>query len=142
MTLIQVANNILRLALKQPNVLTVGEGNIYDAMNTNPAVKYGVVFLTQNTHLEYEEYDRYAFTIFYVDRLEDDMESNRLMVQSHGKQVLGNIITAFCNNFDVDFPEIAYTTFTQKFVDECAGVYANVTIDIYKDTICEEEYIW
>ena len=138
MTLLQIVDNLERIALSQPNVRTAGEGNIYDKMNTNPSVKYGVFFITQNTHIEYEESDRYGLTLFYVDRLEDDMESNRLRIQSHGKQVLGNIITMFCNEFDIDFPEITYTPFTEKFVDMTAGVYANIIIDIYKDTLCED----
>ena len=139
MTLLQIVDNLERIALTQPNVRTAGEGNIYDKMNTNPSVKYGVFFITQNTHIEYEESDRYGLTLFYVDRLEDDMESNRLRIQSHGKQVLGNIITAFCNEFDIDFPEITYTPFTEKFVDMTAGIYANILIDVYKDTICEDK---
>ena len=138
MTLLQIVDKLQTIALSQPNVRTVGEGNIYDKMNANPSVKYGVFFITQNTHIEYEESDRYGFTLFYVDRLEDDMESNRLRIQSHGKQVLGNIITMFCNEFDIDFPEITYTPFTEKFVDLTAGIYANILIDVYKDTICED----
>lgn len=138
MTLLQIVDKLQTIALSQPNVRTAGEGNIYDKMNTNPSVKYGVFFITQNTHIEYEESDRYGLTLFYVDRLEDDIESNRLRIQSHGKQVLGNIITMFCNEFDADFPEITYTPFTEKFVDMTAGVYANIIIDIYKDTLCED----
>lgn len=139
MTLLQIVGNLERIALTQPNIRTAGEGNIYDEMNTNPSVKYGVFFITQNTHIEYEDTDRYGLTLFYVDRLEDDMESNRLRIQSHGKQVLGNIITTFCNEFDIDFPEITYTPFTQKFVDECAGVYATISFNMYKNSICADE---
>lgn len=139
MTLIQVIDNLERIALSQPNIRSINEGDIYSFMNTNPSVKYGVFFITQNTHIEYEESDRYGLTLFYVDRLEDDMESNRLRIQSHGKQVLGNIITTFCNEFDIDFPEITYTPFTEKFVDMTAGIYANILIDVYKDTICEDK---
>ena len=139
MTLLQTIDKLQTIALSQPNVRTAGKGNIYDKMNTNPSVKYGVFFITQNTHIEYEESDRYGLTLFYVDRLEDDMESNRLRIQSHGKQVLGNIITTFCNEFDIDFPEITYTPFTEKFVDLTAGVYATISFNIYKNSICADE---
>ena len=138
MTLLQIVDKFERIALSQPNINSVGEGNVYDFNNDNPNLKYGVFFITQNTHIEYEESDRYGLTLFYIDRLEDDLESNRLRIQSHGKQVLGNIITMFCNDFDIDFPEITYTPFTQKFVDLTAGVYANILIDVYKDTLCED----
>ena len=144
MTLLQIVDKLQTIGLSQPNVRTAGEGNIYDFLNNNPSVKYGVFFITQNSHIEYEDNERYGLTLFYVDRLEDDMESNRLRIQSHGKQVLSNILTMFCNSFDIDFPEATYTSFTQKFVDECAGCYVNILIEIYKDTICEdgESPVW
>lgn len=144
MTLLQLVDKLQTIGLSQPNVRTAGEGNIYDFLNNNPSVKYGVFFITQNSHIEYEDNERYGLTLFYVDRLEDDMESNRLRIQSHGKQVLSNILTMFCNSFDIDFPEATYTSFTQKFVDECAGCYVNILIEIYKDTICEdgESPVW
>lgn len=140
MTLLDVVGKLETIGLGQPTVRSVGEGNIYDYMNTDPSKKYGVFFISQNQHIEHEEFDEYSFTLFFVDRLEDDMESNRLRIQSHGKQVLGNILTAFCDEYDVDFPEIVYTPFTQRFLDECAGVFADVTLDIYKNNICEEDY--
>lgn len=138
MTLLQIIDNFERIALSQPNIRSVGEGSIYEFMNTNPSLEFGVFFITQNTHIEYEEYDRYGLTLFYCDRLEDDLESNRLRIQSHAKQVLGNIITIFCNQFEVDFPEITYTAFTQKFKMLTAGMYVSILIDVYKDTICED----
>ena len=144
MTLLQIVDKLSTIALSQPNVRSAGEGNVYDFMNTTPSLKYGVFFITQNSHIEYEDSERYGLTLFYIDRLEDDMESNRLRIQSHGKQVLGNILTMFCNQFDIDFPEATYTSFTQKFVDECAGCYVNILIEIYKDTTCEdgESPVW
>lgn len=139
MTLLEAIDNLERIALSQPNVRTAGEGDIYSFMNNNPSIKYGVFFILQNNHTEYQEYTNYNFTLFFVDRLEDDLESNRLRIQSNGMQVISNVITTFCEKFDIDFPEITYTPFTEKFVDMTAGVYANIIIDIYKDTICEDE---
>lgn len=139
MTLLEIVDALETIGLEQPLVLSTGEGNIYDYMDTNPSVKYGVFFITQGTHIEYEDHDDYTFTLFYVDRLEDN-DANRLRVQSYGKQILSNIITTFCTDYDIDFPEITYTPFTQKFQDLCAGVYCDVVLEVYKSDICEEAY--
>lgn len=139
MTLLQIVDNIERIALTQPNIRSVGEGNIYSFMNNNPSVKYGVFFILQNNHTEYQEYTNYNFTLFFIDRLEDDLESNRIRIQSNGMQVISNIVSMLCEKFDIDFPNMQYTSFTQKFLDMCAGVYATISFNIYKDTICADE---
>ena len=42
---------------------------------------------------------------------------------------IGNIINIFNQNNEVEIDyDINYTTFTHKFQDDCAGVFANVTI--------------
>lgn len=140
MTLLEVIKELNRIALKQPNIRTASEGNIYDALNANPSVKYGVFFITQGIHTDEFEWDRYSFTLFYVDRLQSDLEDNRLQIQSVGKEVLHNIILTFCDYYDIEYPTVSYTTFTQRFADECAGCYAQLILDLPKDLLCEEEY--
>lgn len=140
MTLLNIVRGFEQIALTHPNIRTAKDGSIYDIMNANPAVKYGAFVVTQNTHRQTEKLDYYGFTIFYCDRLVDNMDSNRLQIQSFGKQVLGNIIHSFCSAFDVEVPIINYTTWTQKFMDECAGVYAQFELEIPVDLICPEEY--
>lgn len=140
MTLYQVIENLKAIALTHPNVRTASEGNIYDSLNANPSIKYGVFFLTQGAHTEDEMYDHYNFSIFYVDRLEANLENNRIQIQSIGKEVLSNIIHIFCNEFDAEADNIIYHTFQQKFADETAGVYATITLDIIRDSYCEEEF--
>lgn len=140
MTLFQVIENLKAIALTHPNVRTASEGNIYEALNAGPSVKYGVVFLTQGSHTEDEMYDHYSFSIFYVDRLEANMENNRVQIQSIGKEVLSNIIHIFCDEYDAEADTITYHTFTQKFADETAGVWAQITLDIVRDSYCTEDY--
>ena len=69
MTLLKAIDNLERIALTQPNIRSVGEGDIYSFMNNNPSVKYGVFFVLQNKHTEYQENVNYNFTLFFVDRL-------------------------------------------------------------------------
>lgn len=140
MTLYQVISQLKAIALSQPNIRTAGEGNIYDYLNANPAIEYDVFFITQQTHTQDEQFDHYALTLFYVSRLENDLEENRLQIQSIGKEVLSNVIHTFENETYAEAPVISYTMFTQKFADECAGCYAQLTLDIPVDYLCEELY--
>lgn len=139
MTLFEIVHIFERIALTQPNVRSASNGNVYDIMNTNPSIRYKSFVVTQNTHYEGEDYDRYGLTLFMIDRLLDDMESNRLSIQSICKEQLGNIIRTFCEEFNCEIPDITYTPFTQKFVDECAGIYCNFTIEVFRSD-CMDEY--
>lgn len=140
MTLAKIIDTLKMLALKHPNINSAYEGNIYDLLNTNPNNKYASVVLTQQSHTTDETYDHYGFVIFYVDRLVDNLEENRVQVQSIGKSMLNNIITAFCENFNAECDTISFQPFTQRFADETAGVYCTVTLDVVKDVFCPEEY--
>ena len=140
MTLYETIDLLKKIALKHPNIGSASEGNIYEYMNANPSVKYGVFFITQGTHSQDEMFNHFEFTLFYVDRLVDDMEENRLQIQSIGKETLSNILTFFCEEFDAECENISFQPFTQKFVDETAGIYSTITIDVPKDVICPEEY--
>lgn len=140
MTLAKIIDTLKMIALKHPNINSAYEGNIYDILNANPENKYASVVLTQQSHTTDETYDHYGFVIFYVDRLIDDLEENRVQIQSIGKSMLGNIITAFCNEFEAECDNISYQPFTQRFADETAGVYCTITIDTVKDVYCAERY--
>ena len=140
MTLYETIDLLKKIALKHPNIGSASEGNIYEYMNANPSVKYGVFFITQGTHSQDEMFNHFEFTLFYVDRLVDNMEENRLQIQSIGKEILSNILTFFCEEFDAECENISFQPFTQKFVDETCGIYSTITIDVPKDVICPEEY--
>lgn len=128
------------LSLKHPNINSAYEGNIYDILNTNPQQKYASVVITQQSHTEDDTYSHYNFVIFYVDRLVDNLEENRLQIQSLGKSMLSNIVKGFCEEFDAECENINFQPFTERFSDECAGCYATLTIDMVKDVFCAEQY--
>ena len=140
MTLYNVIKGLEDVAITHPNIRTAEDGSVYDIMNANPSITYGVFVVTQNVHRQTEMFDYYGLTLFYIDRLKDDMDSNRLQIQSFAKQVLGNIIHVFCDRYDLDVPTITYQSFTQKFADECAGQYAQIELEVPKDILCPEEY--
>lgn len=140
MTLLEIIQLIKSTALSQPNVNDAREGDIYNYLNGNPAVDYSVVFLTQQTHRESQNFVYYNFYIFYVDRLQSDLESNRALIQSTGMRVLSNIIRIVCDNLDIEVPDVTYVPYSQKFVDETSGVYCSVEFQLPIENVCGEEY--
>lgn len=141
MTLYTLVNIFKKIALDQPNIRTTSDGSVYDALNNNPSVKYDVFHISQTNHQEDFETDYYGLQLFYISRLEDSLEDNRLQIQSIGKEVLGNIIRTFCENFSIDYPTITYIPFTQKFNDLTAGQYCNVRLEVPKDLVCADDFI-
>lgn len=140
MTLLEIIELIKSTALMQPNVNAFSEGSIYDYMNANPDISYSVVFLTQQSHRETEGFMHYSFYIFYCDRLQSDLDSNRALIQSTGLRVLSNIIRTVCDNLDIEVPDVNYVPYTQKFADECCGVYVSVEFTVPIEDICAEKY--
>lgn len=140
MTLREVVTILEGAAGREPAVRTIVPNDVF-TLNTMQDARYGVFAWTQGQHrLDISEgLQRFAFTVFYVDRLTDD-GANRLMVQSTGVQVLGNILRAAdAAGVETD-GEVTFTTFNQRFLDDCAGVYAQVTLLVPADTTCENEY--
>ena len=139
MTLKDIINKIKEAAASLPGVNSAEEGNIYDLMNGNRQVKYASVVITQGTHRYGDNQMLYSFNIFYIDRLVDDLESNRLEIQSNGIEVLKNIINQICEEENVDRTEATIEVWTEKFSDLCAGAYAQVTFQVPTDD-CFESY--
>lgn len=141
MTLFQVVKSLQTIALANPYIENAGDGSIYNFMNANPSIKYGVFFVSQTTHREDDYFDWYGFNLFVIDRLVDNLESNRLQIQSIAKEVLGNTIKTFIKKFiGITHGEIRYYPFTERFADLCAGQYCNVEFKIPKAVICEENF--
>ena len=129
MSLKEVIIKFLNIAKKQPNIGYTGEGDIY-TLNSLPNIDYSVFFVTQQQHQQSEDVISYNLILYYVDRLTETGD-NTLDIQSNGIIILGNIINTFINENDADISyDITYQTFLHKFADKCAGVYANVKIEV------------
>lgn len=139
MTLKNVVDIIEYVSMSQPNIRQFAEGSVYD-INSNPSNKYANIVLTQREHTETEQTYIFNFVIFYVDRLVDNLDSNKLQIQSTGISVLSNIFRTLESQYDFEVLDKVYTPWTQRFIDECCGVFANVKIIVYKDMVCEELY--
>lgn len=138
MTLMQVIRAIEGIALRQASINLVVENDVF-RLNAKPDARYGVFAWTQGQHSTSIDSATmtYQFTFYYVDRLNED-KSNQIEVQSVGIQTLGNII----RQMDAEglYVNAGYTmrTFNQRFLDECAGVFCNVSIDVPAGSLCPE----
>lgn len=139
MTLIETIRRIDAAAKAQPAVKTIVPGDVFK-LNSLPNVNYGVFARIQGQHSGSPEndYRRYEFTFFYVDRLTASMD-NEEEIQSVGFDVMENIVSKLDNEgFDVS--EYTIQPFTQRFADECAGVFAKVYIKADRESECDEDY--
>lgn len=137
MTLSETIKAIELVAGGQPDVAMIVRNDIF-RLNSLSDARYGVFGWTQGQHSEGTGSDlvTYAFTFFYVDRLTED-KGNEIEVQSVGIQTLGNIIRALDDRglFASDW---TYTTFNQRFLDECAGVFTSVSFQVPLAANCAE----
>lgn len=128
MTLLQVIRRMEEVALAQPAVASVVENDAY-RLNELPDARYGVFAFVQGRHggSISSSLRRYAFTLMYIDRLAED-HGNELEAQSTGDFVLDNILRTLAEEWDVE--EWTTQVFTQRFADDCAGAYAEVTFGV------------
>lgn len=140
MTLKQVIKAFEIIASHQPSVSMIVQNDIF-RLNSKSDARYGVFGWTQGIHTSGVESNmiNYQFTFFYVDRLTED-KGNQIEIQSVGIETLDNII----REMDARglFVDTNYTmqTFNQRFLDECAGVFCNVTFSVPAASLCSESF--
>ena len=82
--------------------------------------------------------DVWGLNLFFIDRLLDNNE-NRLSIQSAGITILENVLKNFADTFGAEYMNnIVYTPFTQRFKDNCAGVFCKISISTVMDNLCAE----
>lgn len=140
MSLYELIYTIKDIALSQPNVRTFSEGDIYELLNGKKDVEYDCVIATQGTHTTSGDFNNFSINLFYVSRLVDNLEENRLQIQSCGIEVLNNILKVLEEVYDVEFENLTFNTFTERFSSECSGVYCSVTLITEKEIYCGEYY--
>lgn len=138
MTLAQVIDIFEKVAMQQPSINMIVRNDVF-RINTSPSLKYGVFAWTQGQHSgSIAGMTSFAFSFFYVDRLKDDL-SNQVEVQSAGCETIGNILRAL-EEYDIEVGNYTMQTFNQRFTDECAGVFCNVTLSVPQVSACPETY--
>lgn len=136
MTLLDLIKKIEDVAITQPQVKEIVPNDVYQ-LNERADALYGVFAWTQGQHVKniYEGTTAYTFNLFYIDRLTAD-HKNKTEIQSVGLQVLANILLSLSSYLSVS--EARFQPFTERFSDECAGVYCTVQITAPDDTNCEQ----
>ena len=138
MTLAQVIDTFEKVAMQQPSINMIVRNDVF-RINSSPSLKYGIFAWTQGQHSgSIAGMTSYAFSFFYVDRLKDDL-SNQVEVQSVGCETIGNILRAL-EEYDSEVGNYTMQTFNQRFTDECAGVFCNVTLSVPQVSACPEAY--
>lgn len=140
MTLQEVIKAFEMVASQQPSVNMIVRNDIF-RLNSKSNAKYGVFGWTQGQHSTSADSSMftYSFVFFYVDRLKND-RSNEIEVQSVGIQTLDNILRKL-EDLDI-FVSSSYSfqTFNQRFLDECAGVFCNVSLQAPVTSMCSEDF--
>lgn len=140
MTLQEVIKTIEMVASQQPSVNMIVQNDIF-RLNSKSDAKYGVFGWTQGQHSASAESSMftYSFTFFYVDRLKHDV-SNQIEVQSVGIQTLDNILRKLDDLGIFISSSYNFQTFNQRFFDECAGVFCNVSLQVLVSSMCSESF--
>ena len=140
MTLKEAIKVIEVVASQQPSVNMIVENDVF-RLNAKADARYGVFAWLQGQHSASIDSNTLSlqFTFFYVDRLIED-KSNQLEIQSVGIQTLDNILRKL-DDLGMWVPNnYTFQAFNQRFLDECAGVFTNVTIDIPISSVCPESF--
>ena len=140
MTLQQVIKTFEVVASQQPSVNMIVQNDIF-RLNSKSDARYGVFGWTQGQHSSSADssFFTYSFTFFYVDRLKNDV-SNQIEIQSVGIQTLDNILRKL-EDLDIFISSsYSFQTFNQRFLDECAGVFCNVSLQVPVDSLCSESF--
>jgi hypothetical protein len=125
MTLKEIIDTLIDVSLSKPNIRTARTGNVYE-LNSMPDVDYSCFYITQQGSEVYENQIYHKLTLFYIDRLTDGFD-NKLQIQSDGQRVITNIInTVIDMDLEVNYP-LSFTSFNERFSDDCCGVFTTVT---------------
>lgn len=140
MTLQQVIKAFEVVASQQPSVNMIVQNDIF-RLNSKSNARYGVFGWTQGQHSASVDSPMitYVFTFFYVDRLKND-KSNEIEVQSVGVQTLNNILRKLDELEIFVSSTYSFQTFNQRFFDECAGVFCNVSLQVPVNMMCSESF--
>lgn len=130
MTLRETTDIIKELCANEPNVGFVGVGDVYD-LNSNQDVAYPSMVITQQTHslIIDEEWYRFHFIIFYIDRLTED-KGNENQIQSQGISVLKNLVNNLEGMGIFASYDYTFNTFTERFESMCSGAYLDVQLNV------------
>ena len=140
----QLTDRILNEAVKIDGVNFAMEGNITE-VNSLECTQYPMVFASAvRPAVEHEEYFSYYLTLYYFDRLKDEVEDQNdaqsVIIRSNGITILSELINRIRGfEYVMDVPyENSYTCFGTTFVfnDYVLGTYTEIEVKMPKPTLC------
>ena len=136
MNIVQLYDYIKQYALTIPIVKSYYNTSVYECWN-NQNVKYGSVVFVVKSVREQNSIAKFDCVLYYGDRLNDN-KTNRDAIQSDAIGVINNIVSRLNCSDNIEFVTypVQSTIFEQKFADELAGAYANLTIDLQSTGDC------
>ena len=140
MTLKQLLKAIGEMGYAQRLINYSAAGTSLEYMNGVEVTWYPLLFSSPTgTHLVRENTTRFDITLYYVDRLLEDM-SNDLDVLSSAVSNLENIVNGIKTIPGVVAVDEEYTirnfANTEKMNDALGGAYATVKITVLNDDLC------
>ena len=131
MNIVQINKFIEKIAGCTELVHSFYTDSVYECWNGSSDVDYGsFVFCIKKTRMR-ERTMIYDAIVYYGDRLLED-KSNRDAIWSDATNVIQSIIGAVNNvegEISIGYP-YEINLFEQKFADELAGAYANISIEV------------
>lgn len=130
MNIVQLYDYIGQIAQTIPIVHSYSNQTPYEYWNTHE-VKYGSVIFAVKTVRTQNNIAKFDCVLYYGDRL-NETGSNRDSVQSDAIGVLDSIVSRLNCSDRVEYVTYPFQTtlFEQKFADNLAGAYTNITIDL------------
>ena len=140
MTLSDTIRLLEIVASSQPPIKSIVRNDIF-RLNSLPDAKYSVFGWTQGQHTSDldSSFYTYRFTFFYIDRLTAD-QKNETEIQSVGIQVLDNILRMLADQGVETDGDWQFTTFNQRFLDECSGVYCTAALTVQVNGLCSDTF--
>ena len=139
MTLMETVRTIEAEARLQPSVNMIVRSDVY-RISKAPDRRYGIFAWVQQEHSANftDDFTQFHFSLFYVDRLTEDRK-NELEIQSVGIQTLDNIIRGL-EGKGVYADSWTFRAFTERFEDECAGVWCEAVFSVLVSQVCVDTY--
>lgn len=140
MTLAQVIAAIEGVAAQQPLVGTIVRQDIFIAKSC-PVLTYGLFAWTQGVHSGSlpTGWTSWRFYLHYADRLTKG-HGNEVEVQSVACEVLRNVLQELRAGDVLRVTSYTLNPYTESLQDECAGAYADVTIQA-PDSDCFDDFL-
>lgn len=142
MTLAQVISAIEGVAASQPTVGTLVRQDIFIAKQC-PVLTYGLFAWTQGVHSGSlaTGWLSWQFYLHYADRLTKG-HGNEVEVQSVACEVLRNIMQELRAGDVLRITNYTLHPYTESLQDECAGAYADVTIQAPESDCFDDFLAW